>query len=88
MAFDPRHEIRKLPLEQLVEIHVSGCDMQEGIVWDDHASFADETVFELLDLVLRSATPPKAITFEYNWEPYLPDRILSDQIARVKEMVS
>jgi uncharacterized protein (UPF0276 family) len=83
MHFDPRKEIVRLPLERVVEMHVSGLDVQSGTAWDDHAGLADEAVFELAEIVLERARP-RAVTFEYNWAPELPDRILIDQIERVR----
>jgi uncharacterized protein (UPF0276 family) len=83
MQFDPRKEIIRLPLERVTEIHVSGLDVQSGTAWDDHAGLADEAVFELAEIVLGRARP-RAVTFEYNWAPDLPDRILINQIERVR----
>jgi uncharacterized protein (UPF0276 family) len=83
MGFDARSEITRLPLERVVEVHVSGLDEQSGTAWDDHGSFADESIFELLDIVLARACP-RAITFEYNWAPDLPDELLIDQVERVR----
>lgn len=85
MGFDPKKELLRLPLENLVEVHVSGLDVQSGTAWDDHASFADESIFELIELVLDRAKP-RAVTFEYNWAPDLPDAILLTQIDRVRNM--
>jgi uncharacterized protein (UPF0276 family) len=85
MSFDPRREILRLPLEKLVEVHVSGFDIQEDTAWDDHAGVADEETFALLGLVLDRARP-KAITFEYNWAADLDHAIIVEQIARVRSM--
>jgi uncharacterized protein (UPF0276 family) len=86
MGFDPKAELARLPLEHLVEMHVSGLDMQAGTAWDDHAGIADEHVFELMQSVLERARP-RAVTFEYNWSPELPDDILVDQIERTRTML-
>ncbi|WP_197728693.1 multinuclear non-heme iron-dependent oxidative enzyme ApyH [Rhizobium ruizarguesonis] len=83
VGFDPRREILRLPLERVVEVHVSGLDVQEGTAWDDHAGVADETVLELLEIVCAEAAP-HAVTFEYNWSPDLPDDLLLAQIDRVR----
>ena len=85
MNFETRREILRLPLEKVVEVHVSGLDVQAETAWDDHAGLADEETFELLALVLRRARP-RAITFEYNWAPDLIDDIIVDQIGRVRSM--
>ncbi|MGC2781286.1 MAG: DUF692 family multinuclear iron-containing protein [Bradyrhizobium sp.] len=86
MRFDPKTELRRLPLEHLVELHVSGLDMQLDTAWDDHASLADDSVFELVETVLER-TRPRAVTFEYNWAPDLPDDVLIDHIGRVRSML-
>lgn len=83
MGFDPHREILRLPLEQLVELHVSGLDMQEGTAWDNHGEVANETVLDLAATVLGRARP-RAITFEYNWAPDLPDSVLLEQLARIR----
>jgi uncharacterized protein (UPF0276 family) len=86
MGFDARKEIVRLPLEKLVEVHVSGLDIQSETAWDDHAAIADDSIFELAETVFDRAQP-KALTFEYNWAPDLPDDILVDQMARIRGML-
>jgi uncharacterized protein len=86
MGFDAKKELRRLPLEKVVEVHVSGLDVQSDTAWDNHAGTADESIFELMEIALERAHP-KAVTFEYNWAPDLPDGILVDQIARVRGML-
>jgi uncharacterized protein (UPF0276 family) len=79
-------EIERLPLEQVVEIHISGLNFQSGVAWDDHAVPATETVFGLLERVLTRARP-RAVTLEYNWSPSFPQTTLKKHIDRVHEMV-
>jgi uncharacterized protein (UPF0276 family) len=86
MNFNPKTELARLPLEYLVEIHLSGVDMQAGTAWDDHAGVADENVFALMGCVLERALP-RAVTFEYNWSPALPEKLLVDQIERTRNMI-
>lgn len=81
---DATKEIDKLPLERVVEIHVSGMNLQSGIVWDDHATPAPPEVFELLTRVLKRARP-RAVTIEYNWSPNFPQAILKTHLERVHE---
>ena len=85
MNFEARREILRLPLEKVVEVHVSGLDVQAETAWDDHAGLADEETFDLLALVLRRARP-RAVTFEYNWAPDLSDDIIVEQVGRVRSM--
>jgi uncharacterized protein (UPF0276 family) len=86
MNFDPKAQLARLPLEYLVEMHVSGLDIQSGTAWDDHAGIADERIFELMEVVFERARP-QAVTFEYNWSPVLPDKILAGQIERTRNML-
>jgi hypothetical protein len=81
---DALTEIAKLPLERVVEIHISGLNMQSGIAWDDHATPAPAPVFELLDHVLERVRP-KAITFEYNWTPHFPESVLLNQLRSTRQ---
>jgi uncharacterized protein (UPF0276 family) len=83
---DPVSEIDRLPLEQVVEVHVSGLNVQSGIAWDDHASPAPPVVFDLLERVMKRVRP-KAVTLEYNWSPQFPETMLVRHIDRVHEIV-
>lgn len=84
-GFDPHEEILRLPLENMVEMHISGLDVQSELAWDNHATLADESIFSLAQTVLRNRSP-HAITFEYNWSPDLPDHMFVEQIARLRTM--
>jgi uncharacterized protein len=84
MGFDARTELERLPLSQLVELHISGLDDRSDTTWDDHSSFADDEVLELAEFVL-SLSRPRAVTFEYNWAPTLPDGLLTEQITRIRK---
>jgi uncharacterized protein (UPF0276 family) len=75
-----------LPLEQLVELHVSGLNVEEGTAWDNHGEVANETVLQLAAAVLERAKP-RAITFEYNWAPDLPDSMLLEQMRCIRGLL-
>jgi uncharacterized protein (UPF0276 family) len=83
---DATKEIDRLPLEHLVEIHISGLNVQSGIAWDDHATPATEPVFDLLRRVLQQARP-RAVTLEYNWSPSFPLSTLKKHVELVHELV-
>jgi uncharacterized protein (UPF0276 family) len=83
---DASKEIDRLPLERVVEIHISGWNTQSGVVWDDHATPAGPVVFDLLKRVMRRARP-RAVTLEYNWSPSFPQAILKSHLDRVRQMV-
>jgi uncharacterized protein (UPF0276 family) len=83
---DAAREIGRLPLDRVVEVHISGLNVQSGVVWDDHATPAPPLVFDLLARVLERALP-RAITLEYNWSPTFPEATLKTHIERVRRAV-
>lgn len=83
--FDPVEEFDRLPLERVVEVHMSGHSLQSGIMWDDHAVCASETSFDLLERLLDRARP-SAITFEYNWDRF-PDATIASHLDRTHELI-
>jgi len=83
---DANLELERMPLEQVVEIHISGLNVQSGIVWDDHATPAPAQVYELLAQVLRRVRP-RALTLEYNWSPHFPRQVLLEQLGRARRML-
>jgi uncharacterized protein (UPF0276 family) len=83
IGFDPNEELLNLPLERVVETHVSGVDYQAGTHWDNHASRAPATIFDLLEVVVAKS-PIRAVTLEYNWSTRFPESVLLDEISRVK----
>ena len=82
---DPFAEIERLPLERVVEVHISGMSMQSGVVWDDHAMPAPDEIFALLERVLERARP-RALTIEYNWAA-LPDSVLLSHLWKARTIV-
>jgi uncharacterized protein (UPF0276 family) len=83
---DPLQDIHRLPLERVVEVHVSGLSRQSGIVWDDHATPAPPLVFELLRQVMRRARP-QALTLEYNWSAQFPLAVLREHLDRARNLL-
>jgi uncharacterized protein len=79
-------EIEKLPLERVVEIHMSGMNLQDGIVWDDHAVPAPPEMFDLLAQVMKRAHP-RALTLEYNWEA-LPNAVIVSHLERARNILA
>lgn len=84
---DPAAELDRLPLERVVEVHVSGLSQQAGLAWDDHATPAPAAVFALLEQALARARP-RGITLEYNWSPTFPHAILRRHLERVRELAA
>jgi uncharacterized protein len=83
---DAIREISRLPLETVIEIHISGLSTQSGVAWDDHATPAPAPVFALLERVLERVRP-RAVTFEYNWSPRFPQTILESHIDRARQLL-
>lgn len=83
---DPLREIDRLPLERVVEVHISGLSRQSGVVWDDHATPAPPLVFELLERVMQRARP-RALTLEYNWSTRFPLAVLRDHVDRARTLL-
>jgi uncharacterized protein (UPF0276 family) len=83
---DVFREFDRLPLERVIEAHISGISDQSGIAWDDHALPAPPVLFELLERLLARAQL-RALTFEYNWSASFPPSIVADHIARARKLV-
>ena len=80
------NEIDRMPLERVVEIHISGLNVQSGVVWDDHAAPAPPEMFELLERVLERSRP-RALTLEYNWSAF-PQPLLLSHIAQTRKALA
>lgn len=83
---DALAELERMPLERVVEIHLSGLNRQSGIVWDDHATPAPALLFTMLERVLARARP-RAVTFEYNWSANFPQATLFEHVSRARRML-
>lgn len=84
---DPLEMLQDLPLERVIEVHVSGAGVVGDTHWDDHTVRAPAAVHEMLALVLKKA-PLRAITLEYNWSINFPRDVLLDEIKRTRSLVS
>jgi uncharacterized protein len=80
---DPLADLAALPLDWVVEVHVSGVRSEAGGIWDDHTTRAPDLVFEMLEAVLLGGRP-RAITLEYNWSVSFPIPALLEEIARTR----
>ena len=83
---DAVKELERMPLERVVEVHVSGLSAQSDIVWDDHASPAPPEIFVLLERVLERVRP-RALTLEYNWSAF-PQPLLLSHIADTRKALA
>jgi uncharacterized protein (UPF0276 family) len=70
-----------LPLDRVVQLHVSGPRMREGRLVDVHESL-QETDYALLDFVLER-TQPQVVTLEYIRER----EALREQLFRLRDIL-
>lgn len=87
LNIDPWQALQTIPLERVVEVHISGLSRRDGVVWDDHNAPAPDIVFELLSLTLKNGSP-RAVTLEFNWSPTFPLHLLTEMIDRVQLAVT
>jgi hypothetical protein len=85
MGYDPGEAAAMLPLERVVEVHLSGMSLQSGRWWDDHSAPVPDAAFEFLETI-ADRIDPSAVTFEYNWAQYIPESIVLGHIARAREL--
>lgn len=85
MGLDPVESLDTWPVERVVEVHLSGMSEQAGSWWDDHSAPVPDAAFDVLEQV-STRVRPRAVTFEYNWAPSIPDALLVSQISRVREL--
>jgi uncharacterized protein (UPF0276 family) len=87
LGLDPASVLDGLPLERVVEVHLSGLSRQSNMVWDDHSYGAPPVVFTLLERLLNSSSP-KAITLEYNWDSDFSTEVFHRDLQRVRGLVA
>jgi uncharacterized protein (UPF0276 family) len=87
IGFEALEEVKQLPLERIVEVHISGVNEQEGAHWDNHAGRAPEEVFRLLEYVIAKA-PVRAVTLEYNWSSAFPRSVLLEELVRTRKILN
>jgi uncharacterized protein len=85
MKMDPLATLESIPLERVREVHLSGLSQQSGRWWDDHSIPVPDQALDLLAKI-AARLRPKAVTFEYNWAPSIPQSVLRTQIERVREV--
>lgn len=76
-----KNYLENLPLEQIVQIHVSGARNKDGYLQDAHESLQDED-YTILNWVLEKSKP-KAVTLEY----FRDQSALREQLWKLREIV-
>lgn len=87
MGFDPMEELERLPLERVVEVHLSGVDEQCDGLWDDHARRAPGVLYQMLARVAEVSIP-RAVTLEYNWSTDFPVAALLKEVEITRETLN
>lgn len=85
-GFDASVELLRLPLDKVVEIHISGVTSDQDSFWDNHSGRAPQEELDLLAAVLAE-THVDAVTLEYNWSSAFPEHVLLEEIRRVREVI-
>lgn len=85
VGFNAEKTLLELPLDRLVEVHISGVSFEAGIYWDNHASRAPRDVIGLLRTVMDHSAP-SAITLEYNWSSRLPISEVLREVDKVRKI--
>jgi uncharacterized protein (UPF0276 family) len=78
---DVFHYLGRLPLERVVQIHVSGPRRRNGLFFDAHEALREED-WAILDWTL-ARTRPRVVTLEY----FRQRRPLREQLVRLHEAV-
>jgi uncharacterized protein (UPF0276 family) len=73
--------LARLPLHRVVEVHVSGPRIDDGVLADVHETLLEDH-FMLLAEVLRT-TSPRAVTIEYQRD----ESALREQLLRLREIL-
>jgi uncharacterized protein (UPF0276 family) len=84
---DPQQALRKIPLDRIREVHLSGVRYEMETYWDDHGERAPEEAFRVLARILEHSQP-SAITFEYNWSALFPEDMVLADIKRVRQILA
>jgi uncharacterized protein (UPF0276 family) len=85
MGYDPAEAAAALPLDRVVEVHLSGMSLQSGRWWDDHSAPVPDEAFDFL-ATIADRISPRAVTFEYNWAQSIPESIVPKHVARAREL--
>ncbi len=86
-GFSPSEALDRLPLDRVIEVHVSGIEDTAGVLWDHHASRVPLLVLELLPKVAQSPSV-RAVTLEYNWISDFSDDAIREEISLIRQQLA
>ena len=84
LGFDPFAALDRLPLERVVEVHLAGGFVREGLTIDSHGHRIVPPVWALLERVCQR-TSPRAIIIERDQNHDLPE--LLENVAQAREIL-
>lgn len=84
---EPLEALGELPLDRVLEVHVSGISHQDGADWDDHTVTTPQIVLDLLGETVRRSSV-EAVTLEYSWNALFPRETLLGELARVRQAIA
>jgi uncharacterized protein len=87
MGWSACQYIQKLPLDRVVEVHISGFQQQGGVYWDDHATLPSTDCLQMLECVIDSCHP-QAVTIEYNWPSVIRIEQLQHSLLGIRQIVN
>ena len=85
--FDPVEFLKAMPLDRVVQIHLAGADLKDGLLIDGHSEKVDEESWQLLE-ILVSLVPVRASILEH--DANFPDEfsVLLTQVERARKITS
>lgn len=84
--FDPLEWLNQLEPSNIVQLHVVGYSVSDGVWYDRHADAIQDELFDLVGEVLRRA-PVQAIIIERDTE-FPSTSLLADELRRLSEIAS
>jgi uncharacterized protein (UPF0276 family) len=85
--FDPAEFLKAMPLDQVVQIHLAGAALKDGLLIDGHSEEVDEQSWRLLE-ILVTLVPVRASILEH--DANFPDdfSVLLTQVERARKVMS
>jgi uncharacterized protein len=84
-GYDPYRFLERLPLDRVVQIHLAGGEMVEGLRIDSHSTCSPEEVWALLDHVIPRC-PVRGVNFEMD-SGFPPFPRLLEEVARARAIL-
>ena len=83
--YDPYEFLNTLPMERVIQVHIGGCTMRDGVLIDSHAHAVQEPIFEYLRFVCNNS-PVAAILLERDRD-FPPFEELAQEMRRARSIL-